>query len=200
MPEHRHIVQFVGFETSLPRQVFLSRWEPFVSSFLARGIERVVLGQGDGATGFGFVSRNIWPESRFAAAFLGHLPGDAGGGPVTGVQVGGFHVVASAGVELREVRTGAVKVLALVRCDDDALDTIVAILGRLATQHDQGIGWATYCADPATRGGRFNAALELYCDVASAERVRDAMAESLPRTSPIVESRVQILRELLALP
>ena len=86
MPEDHRIVQFVCFETSLPREVFLSRWEPFVASFLAKGIERVVLGEGDGTVGFGFVSRNIWPELRFGSVFQGNLPGDAGGGAVTAVH------------------------------------------------------------------------------------------------------------------
>ncbi len=201
MPEHRQIVQFVCFETSLPRQVFLSRWGPFAASFLARGIERVVLGEGDGAVGFGFVSRNIWPEARFRSVFAGDLPGDAAGGAVTAVQAGAFSVAASAGMELLSARNnGVVKNLVLVRCQQEALGTIVSMLGHLATQNDQGIGWATYSADPATRGGRFNAALELYCDVESAARVRDVISESLPRSSLIEQSRLQTLREVLALP
>ena len=200
MPADPPIVQFVCFETSLPSRVFLTRWEPFAASFLAMGIERVVLGEGDGAGGFGFVSRNLWPDSRFRAAFRGQVPGDAGGGPVVAVQAGGFRVVASAGMQLLEARAGVVKILALVRCQKDALGTIVATLGHLATEHDQGIGWATYTADPATRGGRFNAALEVYCDVEAAERVRAAIAGGLPASSLIEDSRIQILREVLALP
>ena len=200
MPEHPPIVQFVCFETSLPRVVFLSRWEPFAASFLAMGIERVVLGEGDGAGGFGFVSRNLWPESRFRAAFRGKVPGDAGGGPVIAVQAGGFRIVASAGMQLLEARPGVVKNLALVRCRKDALGTMVATLGHLAAQHEQGLGWATYTADPGTRGGSFNAALEVYCDVASAVRVRGAIAASLPASSLIEASRFQILREVVALP
>ncbi len=200
MQEHHRIVQFVCFETSLPREVFLSRWEPFVASFLAKGIERVVLGEGDGTVGFGFVSRNVWPELRFSSVFQGNLPGDAGGGAVTAVQAGGFRVVASAGMDWLGARGGVVKTLVLVRCHEGALGAILPMLGRLAIQHDQGIGWATYTADPATRGGRFNAALEIYSDVESAERVRDAIAASLPGSSPIDERRLHILREVLALP
>ncbi|MCX5742480.1 MAG: hypothetical protein NT062_08295 [Proteobacteria bacterium] len=200
MFEHRKIVQFVCFETSLPRQAFLSRWEPFAASFLARGIERVVLGEGDGAVGFGFVSRNIWPEARFHSVFAGNLPGDAGGGPVTAVQAGGFRVVASSGMDLLTARNGVVKNLVLVRCQEEALSTTVSMLGNLATQHDQGLGWATYSADPATRGGRFNAALEVYGDVESAARVHGVIAASLPRSSLIEESRLQTLREVIALP
>ena len=55
-------------------------------------------------------------------------------------------------------------------------------------------------ADPATRGGRFNAALEVYCDVAAADRLRSAIAASLPQSSPVEQCRIQILREVLALP
>ena len=103
-------------------------------------------------------------------------------------------------MQLFEARVGVVKTQALVRCHKDALGTIVATLGHLATQHDQGLGWATYATDPATLGGRFNAGLEVYCDVAAADRVRSAIAESLLQTSPLGESRIQILREVLALP
>ena len=201
MSEDPRIVQFVCFETSLPRQAFLSRWEPFASSFLAKGIERVVLGQSDGSVGFGFVSRNIWPGSRFRSVFQGHLPGDAGGGPVTAVQAGGFRVVASVGMDpLETARAGVVKNFVLVRCHEASLSTVVATLGHLATKHHLGIGWATYSADPDTRGGRFNAALEVYCNVESAERVRNVISASLPRSSSIEEARLQTLREVLALP
>ena len=200
MPEHPQIVQFVCFETSLPRQAFLSRWEPFAASFLARGIERVVLSEGDGAVGFGFVSRNVWPEARFRSLFRGNMPSDAGGGPVTAVQAGGFRVEASDGMELLSARNGVIKNLVLTRCQETELGTIVPMLGQLATQHDQGFGWATYSADPATRGGRFNAALELYCDVESAARVAGVLAASLPRSSLIQETRLETHREVLALP
>ena len=198
--EHCQIVQFVCFETSLPRQVFLSRWEPFAATFLERGIDRVVLGENEGVVGFGFVSRNVWPEAHFRAVFPRGLPGDAGGGPVTAVQGGGFHIVASAGMELLGARQGLAKNLVLMRCREESLDTIVPILCHLAVQHDQGMGWAVYSVDPATRGGRFNAALEVYCDVESAARVRGAIAASLPRSSLIEQSEVQTLRELLAIP
>ncbi len=41
MLEHPQIIQFVGFETWLPRVVFVPRWAPFAASFLSRGIARV---------------------------------------------------------------------------------------------------------------------------------------------------------------
>lgn len=200
MPPHRQIIQFVCFETAVARQVFLARWEPFAASFLARGIERVVLGEGSGGAGYGFVSRNIWPEERFAAAFLGTLPADAGGGPVTAVQAGAFRVVASAGMDLLRARTDVIKHLALLRGAGDPLSALVPTLGRLAAEHDQGMGWATYAADPATRGGRFNAALEVYGDAASAARLGDALAAGLNTASGVEERRFQQLREVLALP
>lgn len=200
MPEHPPIIQFVGFETSLPRQVFVSRWEPFVTSFLARGIERVVLSEGDGAIGFGFVSRNLWPEARFRAAFPLGLPRDSGGGAVTAVQAGGFRVAASVGMELLGARPGVAKSLLFVRCREEAKDEIVPMLGALATQHERGIGWATYAADPAALGGRFDAALEVYCEVDEAAPLRDALLASLPSSSLIEESRLQTLQEVLALP
>jgi hypothetical protein len=39
------IVQFVCFETPLKLPAFMAQWAPFASSFLARGIRRIVLAQ-----------------------------------------------------------------------------------------------------------------------------------------------------------
>jgi len=199
--EHPQVIQFVGFETSLPKDAFLQRWEPFAASFLARGLDRVVLGESDAASGFHFISRNVWPEARFRAVFSSRLPGDAGGGAVTAVQVGAFQVVASEGVDLLATRHGVVKIVALVRCRHDALGTIAPLLVELGRQRGAGIGWATYAADPSTRGGRFNAVLELYASEESADQICVALTEALQRQSGhIEESRVQTLREVLALP
>lgn len=84
------LIQFVCFETPLPRAALLAAWAPFASSFLARGIERIVPSEGIGPMGFAFVSRNAWPEDRLARAFGDQLPADAAGGPVRAIQGGGF--------------------------------------------------------------------------------------------------------------
>ncbi|MCA2980853.1 MAG: hypothetical protein INH41_12230 [Myxococcaceae bacterium] len=201
MPEQPQVIQFVGFETALSREGFLPRWEPFAASFVARGIERVVLGEGDAAGGLRFISRNVWHEARFRAVFPSRLPGDAGGGAVTAVQLGVFRVVASDGVELLVARRGVVESIALARCRHDALGAIVLLLGELGRQHSAGVGWAAYTADPAVRGGRFKAVLEVYAAEEAAAWVGVALAEALQRQAArIEESRVQLLREVLARP
>ncbi|CAF3812770.1 unnamed protein product [Rotaria magnacalcarata] len=43
-PNH-YLVQFVCFETSLPNDRFLSIWQPFVTDFLNKGIELLVLNE-----------------------------------------------------------------------------------------------------------------------------------------------------------
>lgn len=191
------IVQFVCFETSLPRAAFVARWEPFVASFLARGIELVVLGERDGDGDFGFVSRNLWPEARFHAVFAGALPGTAGGGGVVAVQGGGFHVVEARAAERTANETA--NVLLLARCRSGSLGAVVPLLGAWASEHDQGLGWTSYVGDPGTRGGRFDAALEIGCSLASAMRVRAALLAGLP-TSHVAASSALTLREALTLP
>lgn len=193
------IVQFVCFETALPRAAFVARWQPFVASFLARGIERVVLGERIGEGEFGFVSRNLWPEARFRAAFAGGLPGTAGGGGVVAVQAGGFRVVDHGRPTHPAPPTDTTHVLVLVRSRPEAVGQVVPMLGAWAAQHDRGLGWTTYSADPGTRGGRFDAALELGCEPAWAASVSAALAASLPPTRVAASSAV-ILREILTLP
>jgi hypothetical protein len=201
VPEPSQIIQFVGFETSLKAESFLPRWEPFAASFLARGIERVVLGEGDAASAFRFVSRNVWPEARFRAVFSSRLPAAAGGGGVTAVQLGAFRVVASEGVALGAARRGVIKVCVLARGRDVALDALVGLLDELGRPLGADLGWATYAADLATRGGRFHAELELYAAEDSADRICVTLSEALQRSSALLEEcRVQLLREVLALP
>ncbi|CAF2138107.1 unnamed protein product [Rotaria magnacalcarata] len=43
-PNH-YLVQFVCFETSLPNDRFLSIWQPFVTDFLNKAIELLVLNE-----------------------------------------------------------------------------------------------------------------------------------------------------------
>lgn len=198
------IIQFVCFETALPCSAFLPRWEPFASSFLSRGLERIVLGeQCYGRTdGFGFVSRNTWPASSFRSVFRGQLPGTVGGGGVTAVQAGGFRVVACVGVDhVAPVESTVVKTLALVRCSESSLDSLFQKLSELTTLLIDGIiGWTIYCSDRETQGGRFNAAFEVYCtDEVSAVRVYDTVAASLHVLS-VEEVRLQTLRDVMALP
>lgn len=201
MPEHPPIIQFVGFETSLPREAFIPRWAPFAASFLARGIERVVLGESDEGSGFKFVSRNVWPEPRFRDLFSSRLPGAAGGGGVTAVQVGAFRIVANEGVTLRAARHGVAKWCVLARCRHDSPGSVVPLLVSLGRQHGAGVGWATYAADPDTRGGRFHAALELHAAEDASAPIGIALKEAMQRNSTLLEeARVQRLREVLALP
>lgn len=201
MPDHTKIVQFVGFETALTREFFLPRWEPFAASFLSMGIERVDLGESGAASKFLFISRNVWPAARFRSVFPSRLPSDAGGGGVTAVQLGAFRVAASEGIELLAARRGVVKSCALTRCRHDEVNTILPLLDELGRQHGTGLGWATYTADPATRGGRFDAVLEVYAAENAADRTGVAVAEALQRQEArIEESRVLLLREVFALP
>jgi hypothetical protein len=163
MMSDTRIFQFVCFQTLLAREAFLTRWEPFAASFLERGIERIVLADRDASSdGFAFISRNEWPEDRFRAAFLGQLPSDAGGGGVLAVQGGAFRVAFSAERESRAGPGTADKVVALVGVVPDALALTVDELRSLAVEHANGAEWMVFARDRTTRGGRFDAVLEVY--------------------------------------
>jgi len=193
------IVQFVCFQTQLAREAFLARWEPFAKSFMDKGLERIVLADRDAAAdGFAFISRNEWPEDRFGAAFLGQLPADAGGGGVIAIQGGAFRVVWS---NSHPVRTTADKVVALVRVAPDALAQTVEELRSLAVEHAAGAGWMVFARDSATRGGRFDAVLEVHASTEStARRVREAIASQLAVAPNLKESHVLAMCERLSLP
>ena len=151
------LFQFVCFETPFARPDFLSRWAPFASSFLARGIERIVLSEQMGAGRFAYVSRNAWDRDRFAEAFGGQLPADAGGGPVRAIQGGAFLLTAGVGLDPLVERTDAPKVIAFLQGD-----SAIALWRSHASSLPHDAAWALYERDPATRGGRFDAVFELF--------------------------------------
>jgi len=199
----KRIFQFVCFQTLLAREAFLTRWEPFARSFMDKGLERIVLAEGDAiGDGFAFISRNELPEDRFSAAFLGQLPADAGGGGVLAVQGGAFRVVASDDADSRSVRSAADKVVALVRVVPGALALAVDELSRLAVERATGAGWTLFARDPPTLGGRFDAVLEVYAPTgeSTSPMARDAIASQLMGAPHLEESHVLAMRERLALP
>jgi len=199
----QRIVQFVCFQTLLAREAFLTRWEPFATSFMERGIERIVLADCDAAAdSFAFISRNEWPEHRFGATFRGQLPADAGGGGVIAVQGGAFRAVSSADADSPPARSAADKVVALVRVVPGALALAVEELRSLAVEHAAGAGWTVFAHDPATRGGRFDAVLEVHALTSESRSrlVRDAIATRLAVAPYLKESHVLAMCERLALP
>jgi len=203
MTYDKHIVQFVCFQTRFDRQAFLARWAPFATSFIEKGIERIVLAECDAAPeGFAFISRNEWPEDRFLAAFRGQLPADAGGGGVVAVQGGAFRVVASADADSRGGRSVADKVVVLVGVLPGALTLAVDELRRLAVTHATGAGWTVFARDPATRGGRFDAVLELNRSSieSTSPTVRDAIGSQLAAAPYLKERHVLAMYERLTLP
>jgi hypothetical protein len=90
MTTDRSVVQFVCFETSLPRQAFIPAWVPFANTFLAQGLRHSILSEcitrrGAGPS-FDFIARNEWPEEMFArAAQAGHIA-DVADDPVRAAQ------------------------------------------------------------------------------------------------------------------
>lgn len=196
------IVQFVCFETSLPRPAFMAAWAPFASSFLARGIRRIVLAQRSAPTSahasartFGFISRNVWNESRFFETFPSGVPRDAGFGPIVAVQAGGFRLVRSDRTNPLDTRHDVAKVLALAHRDDRSADALAATLDALARQHPHALGASTYESVPRARG-RFDAALEIYVSAEDAQAALDALTAGLAQALPGSTFSVSVFHEV----
>ena len=92
---NHYVIQFVCFQTSFSAQVFHPIWKPFANSFLSRGIELLVLNEGQDSSAasapYRFISQNWWPRDSFEQTFSdGRMPGGVGFGPVQVAQAGGF--------------------------------------------------------------------------------------------------------------
>ena len=86
-------VQFVCFKTagSVPVELFHESWIPIAQSFIARGINTVILSQNVGFVDlcpYTFVSKNLWDSiGAIKSTFPGGLPPPAGRGHITVNQV-----------------------------------------------------------------------------------------------------------------
>ena len=192
------LIQFVCFETTLAVGTFLKGWSSFAQSFVAQGIERIVLAEATRREApFGFISRNAWPAAQFEATFGGRLPRDAGSGPVMAVQGGAFREQAGAGVDPLMVRGAVAKVMALVQHAGEGPATA---LQRLALDFERGEGWALYHRDPSARGGTFDSVLEVYVPPEAAPETERALKHTLSQEVGLGRVVVQGLREVFALP
>ena len=132
MQAEARVIQFVCFDTPLPRLAFVSVWTPFARTYLAQGLSRIVLLQRAGGSvagnAPGFVSRNVWPAGAFAKAVAsGHI-GEGGGWPVKATQGGSFEAPPGEGDAAANGRT----MLALIKFAAGAGQDALASLGLLS--------------------------------------------------------------------
>ena len=114
------IFQFVGFETTVAMDGFLSQWERFAKRVFKNDIHTISLQQQvAGGNRYKYISRNEWPQDNFRFAFMegrysAHFPDHK----VKVVQAGGYSALQ---LECENnPDDDEVRVLAFVR--DDAVD------------------------------------------------------------------------------
>ena len=177
------LVQFVCFTTVLPQDEFLQAWEPFASSFLARGIERIILSENaerSSESAFDYVSRNLWDESRFERAFPHGVRGSGGLGPIGVLQAGGFRLADAVNVDLAGGPRTESKVLCFLMARNGQRENArVAI--RTALQHPGVAGTAIFLKDGDARTDRFDMVIEVYCR----EGAIDEMVDLLRNTTTL---------------
>ncbi len=171
------LVQFVCFTTALPQDEFLQAWEPFASSFLSRGIERVVLNENterSSESAFDYVSRNLWDESRFERAYPHGVRGSGGLGPIGVLQAGGFRLSESTNVDLTSGARTENKVVAFLMTRMGQREKARAAI-RSALQHPGVAASALFLKDGDARTDRFDMVIEVYCRDGAVDDVIDVL-------------------------
>ena len=119
------LVQFVCFETPLPRLMFVPVWTPVATSFLRDGLAQIALrhriARGPGPEAPDFISRNRWPSDAFDRAAQAGRIGEGGHWPVRASQGGSYTVAEPADGERDD---GAETVIALVPVEPPELSRI----------------------------------------------------------------------------
>ena len=172
------LVQFVCFTTVLPQDEFLHAWEPFGSSFLSRGIERIVLCENTERSteaAFDYVSRNLWDEKRFERAFPHGVRGSGGLGPIGVLQAGGFRLVESTNVDLGTGQRHDAKVVTFLMARTGHRDKIRAAIRNSIGQQANVVASAIYVKDGDARTDRFDMVIELYCRDGGTDEVIDIL-------------------------
>lgn len=171
------LVQFVCFTTSLPQDEFLQAWEPFASSFLSRGIKRVVLNENverAEESAFDYVSRNLWDESRFERAYPHGVRGSGGLGPIGVLQAGGFRLADSTNVDVAGAARSETKVLVFLMTRQNQREKARQAV-RAALQQPSVAASAIFLKDGDARTDRFDMVIEVYCRDGGADDVIDAL-------------------------
>lgn len=192
------VIQFVAFKTTMAADAFLPAWMPFATSFLARGLDTIVLSTALSPGGaFRFISRNAWDARAFAATFAAGLPGDAGGFGITAVQAGAFRLAAGRALDLHTARRDRVKAMALVTLDPGAAPDWAALA---PPSESLTAGWALYAPASHRWSGQCSAIVEVLAEPAQAQSAlaaARALATALPSPRSV---DVGLYEEIVVLP
>jgi hypothetical protein len=195
----RRVVQFVCFETPLPRPAFIPAWVPRADTLLAQGARHSILaerivGRGAGPS-FEFIARHEWPEEAFArAARIGRIE-DGADGPIRAALGGTFR--ATEPVPYLAQFT-CDKVMALLSIRDGDTTTlrraIAAAFGAV-----RGVQLFLYGDGTADRG-RFDVVAEVYGALGQGAGLASRLETAgVGLVDPGV-STIAVYREILTLP
>jgi len=125
MTTDRTVVQFVYFETPLPRSEFVPGWAPCARTLFTQGVRHIILSERvarlDAEPSFAFIARHEWPEEAFARAALAGRSGAGDDGPFRAAQGGTFR---AAGPVPSRAEFVLEKVMALLSVPDGDTTTL----------------------------------------------------------------------------
>ncbi len=200
MTDHA-VVQFVCFTTPLPRIVFTPAWVPFASTFLAQGLQQIVLAERIGqslstSTVFDYVSRNVWPEEAFTRSLQSGRVGDGAGGPVRAEQGGTFQVTETVPGPEQPDREKVVALLSVSNHNAPALS--IAIKDAFAALSDVSV--SVYQDSATGERQRFDIVAEIYSLRNQGTELATRLDNVIAGAVDVAQSSIGVYREVLTLP
>lgn len=198
----RHtVVQFVCFTTPLPRLVFTPAWVPFASTFLAQGLQQIVLAERIGqwlsaSPAFDYVSRNVWPEEAFMRSLQAGRIGDGAGGPVRAEQGGTFQITEAVPGPEQPDRE---KVIALLRIPDHNTLALSTIIKDAFAAHSD-VSVSVYQDSVTSEHQRFDLSTEIYGAQGQGAELATHLEAVIAGKVNGARSSVGVYREVLTLP
>ena len=195
------VIQFVCFTTPLPRIVFTPAWVPFASTFLAQGLQQIVLAERVGrplsaSTAFDYVSRNVWPEVAFTRSLQAGRIGDGASGPVRVEQGGTFQVTEPVPGPEQPDREKVIALLSVSNHNTPALS--IAIKDAFAALSDVSV--SVYQDSATGERQRFDIIAEMYSAPDQGAELATHLEAVIAGAVDVAQSSIGVYREVLTLP
>ena len=190
------VVQFVCFETPLPRPAFIPGWAPFAGTLLTQGVRHCILSERvarpSAEPAADFIVRNAWPEEAFARAALAGRIGDGEDSPFRAVQGGTFWATGPVPSRAEFVLE---KVMALLSVPDGGTTTlrhtiVDALPGTQLFLHGDGV----------TDHQRFDVVAEIYSLRGRGTDLAAQLKTAIASLIDLAASRIAVYQEVLTLP
>ena len=199
------VVQFVCFETPLPRPDFVPIWAPCARRLFTQGVRHIILSERiarrDAALCCAFVARHEWPKEALARAAPAGRSGAGDGGPSHVAQGGTFWATEPVPSRAEFLQD---KVMALLRVPDGDTTTlrrtIVEAVGAVPSPR---LFRLFVYGDGVADRQRFDVVAEGYCargqgsDLAA--QLERAIASRIDRTASTIAAYQEFLAQPLPL-